>query len=47
MKAAFKAYEDKNLPRIKSENPGLKLSQMKQIIFKEWQKSPENPVNKA
>lgn len=47
MKAAFKAYEDRNLPRIKSENPGLKLSQMKQIIFKEWQRSPENPINKA
>lgn len=46
MKAAYKAYEENNLPRIKSENPGLKLSQMKQIIFKEWQRSPENPLNK-
>lgn len=47
MKAAFKAYEEANLPRIKSENPGLKLSQMKQIIFKDWQRSPDNPMNKA
>lgn len=47
MKAAFKAYEELNLPRLKSENPGLKLSQMKQIIFKEWQKSPDNPMNKS
>lgn len=47
MKAAFRAYEEANLPRIKSENPGLKLSQMKQIIFKDWQRSPDNPMNKA
>lgn len=46
MKAAYRAYEEAQLPRIKSDNPGLKLSQMKQIIFKDWQKSPENPLNK-
>lgn len=46
MKAAYRAYEEAQLPRIKSENPGLKLSQMKQIIFKDWQRSPENPLNK-
>lgn len=47
MKAAFKAYEDAQLPIIKAQNPSLKLSQLKQIIFKEWQKSPENPLNKV
>lgn len=47
MKAAYKAYEDSQLPMIKAENPSLKLSQLKQIIFKNWQKSPENPLNKA
>jgi Coiled-coil domain-containing protein 124 /Oxs1 len=46
MKAAFKAYEETQLPFIKAENPSLKLSQLKQIIFKNWQKSPENPMNK-
>lgn len=46
MKAAFKAYEKSQLPIIKAENPSLKLSQLKQIIFKNWQKSPENPLNK-
>jgi hypothetical protein len=46
MKAAFKAYEETQLPIVKSENPSLKLSQLKQIIFKNWQKSPENPMNK-
>lgn len=46
MKALFKAYENSQLPSIKAENPSLKLSQLKQIIFKNWQKSPENPLNK-
>lgn len=45
MKAAYKAYEDAQLPMIKADNPSLKLSQLKQIIFKNWQKSPENPLN--
>lgn len=45
MKAAFKAYEEVQLPIAKSQYPSLKLSQLKQIIFKEWQKSAENPLN--
>ena len=45
MKAAFKNYESENLPRLKHENPTLKLSQLKQMVFKEWQKAPENPMN--
>lgn len=47
MKAAFRAYEDSELPIIKAQNPSLKLSQLKQIIFKNWQKSPENPLNRV
>lgn len=47
MKAAFRAYEDAELPIIKAQNPSLKLSQLKQIIFKNWQKSPENPLNRV
>ncbi|XP_070505824.1 coiled-coil domain-containing protein 124-B [Chironomus tepperi] len=46
MKAAFKAYEEAQMPIIKAENPTLKLSQLKQIIFKNWQKAPENPLFK-
>mmetsp|Transcript_1077 Transcript_1077/g.1801 ORF Transcript_1077/g.1801 Transcript_1077/m.1801 type:complete len:201 (+) Transcript_1077:182-784(+) len=46
-KMAFKAYEEREIPRIREENPGLKLSQIKEIIFKNWQKSPENPMNEA
>ncbi|XP_054277722.1 coiled-coil domain-containing protein 124 [Macrosteles quadrilineatus] len=45
MKAAFTAFEEVNMPRIKQENPTLRLSQLKQILRKEWMKSPENPLN--
>ena len=44
MKAAFKAYEEVNLPRLKEEHPNLRLSQIKQILKKDWMKSPENPM---
>lgn len=47
MKAAYQAFEDSNLPRLKSENPNLRLSQLKQMLKKDWMKSPENPLNKA
>ncbi|XP_031633207.1 coiled-coil domain-containing protein 124 [Contarinia nasturtii] len=47
LKAAFKAYEAENLPRIKAENPSMRLSQWKQILFKEWTKSSQNPLNQA
>mmetsp|Transcript_52482 Transcript_52482/g.128266 ORF Transcript_52482/g.128266 Transcript_52482/m.128266 type:complete len:212 (+) Transcript_52482:129-764(+) len=46
-KAAYKAYEEREIEIIRLENKGLKLSQIKEIIFKNWQKSPENPVNQA
>ncbi|XP_058463199.1 coiled-coil domain-containing protein 124-B [Malaya genurostris] len=45
MKAAYKSYEDEQLPILKQEYPSLKLSQLKQIIFKNWQKAPQNPLN--
>uniref|UniRef100_A0A182W0H9 HMG box domain-containing protein n=1 Tax=Anopheles minimus TaxID=112268 RepID=A0A182W0H9_9DIPT len=45
MKAAYKAYEEEELKRLKQEHPSLKLSQLKQMIFKNWQKAPENPMN--
>ncbi|XP_018410580.1 PREDICTED: coiled-coil domain-containing protein 124 [Nanorana parkeri] len=45
MKAAFAAYEEQNLPRLKQENPNMRLSQLKQLLKKEWMKSPENPLN--
>ncbi|KAE8750177.1 hypothetical protein FOCC_FOCC002983 [Frankliniella occidentalis] len=45
MKAAFTAFEEANMPRIKNENPTLRLSQLKQILRKDWMKSPDNPAN--
>lgn len=45
MKAAFAAYEEVNMPRLKNENPNMRLSQLKQQLKKEWTKAPENPLN--
>ncbi|XP_038628739.1 coiled-coil domain-containing protein 124 [Tachyglossus aculeatus] len=45
MKAAFAAFEEQHLPRLKKENPNMRLSQLKQLLKKEWMKSPENPMN--
>ena len=45
VKAAYASFEEKMMPIIKEENPTLRLSQLKQILKKEWMKSPENPLN--
>ncbi|XP_026179533.1 coiled-coil domain-containing protein 124 [Mastacembelus armatus] len=45
MKAAFAAFEEANMPRLKMENPNMRLSQLKQQLKKEWMKAPENPLN--
>ena len=45
MKAAYLGFEERRLAEMKSELPGLKRSQYKEKIWKEWQKSPENPLN--
>ncbi|NP_956859.1 coiled-coil domain-containing protein 124 [Danio rerio] len=45
MKAAYTAFEEANMPRVKMENPNMRLSQLKQQLKKEWTKSPENPLN--
>eukprot|EP00123_Amoebidium_parasiticum_P017637 comp23926_c1_seq1/m.42241 comp23926_c1_seq1/g.42241 ORF comp23926_c1_seq1/g.42241 comp23926_c1_seq1/m.42241 type:complete len:216 (-) comp23926_c1_seq1:207-854(-) len=45
LKAAYTAYEAKRLPELKKENPSLRLTQLKEMLWKEWQKSPENPLN--
>lgn len=46
LKAAYAAFEEANLLIYKSENPNLRLSQLKQMIRKDWNKSPENPLNR-
>jgi len=45
LKAAIKSYEKFRLPILKGEQPGLRLSQYKEIMWKEFQKSPQNPLN--
>lgn len=45
IKAAYTAFEEVTLPRLKAENPTLRLSQLKQMLRKEWLKSPQNPLN--
>ena len=46
-KVLFKAFEEAEIERLKADNPGLKLSQLKERAFQAWQKSPENPANFA
>ncbi|KAL3810231.1 hypothetical protein ACHAXA_003028 [Cyclostephanos tholiformis] len=45
MKAAYKAYEERMMPEMKSQFPGLKRQQYLDKIYTSWKKSPENPLN--
>ena len=45
MKAAYRAYEERMMPEMKSEYPGLKRQQYLDKIYASWKKSPENPLN--
>lgn len=46
-KAAYAAFEENRLPSLKQEHPGLRMNQMKDLIRKEFEKSPLNPFNQA
>ncbi|KAJ2393827.1 hypothetical protein GGI05_002306, partial [Coemansia sp. RSA 2603] len=46
-RAAYRAYEDREYERVRLENPGLRMTQIKEIVWKSWQKAPENPINQA
>jgi len=46
-KAVFEAYQERELPKIKEERPGLRLQQYKDLLHKQFQKSPENPFNQT
>ena len=39
------AFEERELPILKAENPSLRLSQLKELMAKKWKKAPENPLN--
>ena len=45
-KAAFEAFQERELPVLKEDKPGLKQSQYKDMLWKAWQKAPDNPFNK-
>ncbi|CAG8770354.1 8040_t:CDS:2, partial [Cetraspora pellucida] len=36
-KAALAAYEEREMPRVKEENPGLRYTQYREIIYKKFQ----------
>jgi hypothetical protein len=46
-KGALAAFEERELPNFKKDNPGLRLTQLKEIMYKAFQKSPENPFNQV
>ncbi len=46
-KAAYAAFEEREMPLLKQEHPGLRLSQLKERLHRMWQKSPDNPFNQA
>ncbi|OIT36002.1 PREDICTED: coiled-coil domain-containing protein 124-like [Nicotiana attenuata] len=45
LKASFKVFEEAELRRLKEEKPGLTHTQYKDLIWKLWKKSPDNPLN--
>ncbi|EEB08753.1 HMG-box [Schizosaccharomyces japonicus yFS275] len=45
-KAAYTAYKEKRLPEIRKEQPGMRLNQYEDLMYKEFQKHPDNPFNK-
>ncbi|KAL3624362.1 hypothetical protein CASFOL_033178 [Castilleja foliolosa] len=47
LKASFKGFEEAELPKLKEEKPGLTHTQYKDMIWKLWKKSPDNPLNKV
>ena len=46
IKVLFNAFSEKTTPQVRADNPGLKLSQVKERVRALWNKSPENPNNK-
>lgn len=46
-KAAYKVFEERRLPEIEVEYPGLRKNQRVEIVKKEFEKSEENPFNQA
>ncbi|RXW18186.1 hypothetical protein EST38_g7669 [Candolleomyces aberdarensis] len=45
--AAFEAYKQRELPEIKKDRPGMRLQQYHDLLYKQFQKSPDNPHNRT
>ncbi|KAK5193637.1 hypothetical protein LTR99_007191 [Exophiala xenobiotica] len=45
--AAYKVYEERRLPEVAVEHPGLRKQQRIDIIRKEFERSEENPFNQV
>ena len=45
VEAAYKRFEELELPLLKQQNPGLRHSQLKERLYRMWKKSPDNPMN--
>ena len=45
IKDIFKEFYKIQFQLLKEENPGLRLNQYKERIYKLWKKSPENPYS--
>jgi len=43
-KAAYKAFEEARMPTLRQDNPDLRYSQLKELLWKEWQNHPDNPM---
>lgn len=43
----LQAFEEAELPKLKEEKPGLTHTQYKDMIWKIWKKSPDNPLNQV
>lgn len=47
MRAAWAAYEAAEMGALQADKPGLKRQQYRDMLWKQWQKAPQNPVNAA
>jgi len=45
IRVTYASFEERTLQSVRDENPTLKLSQLKELVWKLWQKSPDNPIN--
>ncbi|KAF7972983.1 hypothetical protein HWV62_10625 [Athelia sp. TMB] len=45
--AAYEAYKEQQLPILKDDYPGLRLQQYQDMMYKNFQKSPDNPFNQT